>query len=167
MGDHRSGPSRAEGEEPETPQTGEDDKGGGKQNDGSSAEEPSPEQSSGPEEPDDEVIYLKGLEIAKTWLKSLGWRDDMLDKKIFGDRCWEMMLQVYCAEHEKYEVKVTSLTPGAPPNSASRRSIKLEKMGLVVRVDDPTDKRRLLVRLTDKGRRWMREYLDRLVKAGT
>ena len=169
MGDNRSGSSQPNGEDPETPQNADDDKGGSTPDEGGS-DDPDAPKSSEPFErdsPDDEAIYLAGIEIARIWLKRLDTRDGMFDNKLFGDRNWEMMMQVYCAEHDGHDLKVTGLVPAAPTNSSSRRSIILESIGLVVRADHPVDKRRLIVGLTDEGRRLVREYLDKLVRSGS
>jgi CheY-like chemotaxis protein/DNA-binding MarR family transcriptional regulator len=72
---------------------------------------------------------------------------------LFSDPCWEMLLDLYDARLAGAEVTVTSLgaASGVPLTTALRRMDALQKHGLIVRVEDPADKRRTLIRLTPPG----------------
>ena len=75
---------------------------------------------------------------------------------------WDIMLDLYEAETENRTVSVSSACIGAacPATTALRWLGVLEQMGLIERTDDPDDKRRALVSLTDKGRAKTSEALS-------
>ena len=64
-----------------------------------------------------------------------------------------MLLDLYDARLAGAEVTVTSLgaASGVPLTTALRRMEALQQHGLIVRLEDPGDKRRTIIRLTDPG----------------
>lgn len=66
---------------------------------------------------------------------------------------WDIMLDLFEAHSQKKSISVTSACIGAacPATTALRWIQVLGKMGLILRSDDPTDKRRAIVSLTEDG----------------
>jgi CheY-like chemotaxis protein/DNA-binding MarR family transcriptional regulator len=90
-------------------------------------------------------------------------------KRIFGtdlfeDPVWEMLLDLANADSRGQEVPVTSLclVSGVSTTTALRRLDDMAAASLVERRRDPTDGRRILVRLTGEGRDKVRRYLETL-----
>ena len=90
-------------------------------------------------------------------------RDAIFQSGLFNDPAWEMMLDLAVAEASQRTISVTSLCigSGAPTTTALRRIDDLEAAGLLERVPDACDRRRILVRLTDLGRERMEAFVRR------
>jgi len=72
------------------------------------------------------------------------------EESLFGEPAWDLLLDLFIAAKERKQVPVTSACIGAavPTTTALRWLAILEERGLVVREADPTDARRVFVRLT-------------------
>lgn len=70
-----------------------------------------------------------------------------------GDTAWDMLLDLALAHLSQRSVTVSALCAGAEASTATalRRIEALEGMGLVERVQDREDRRRIWVRITRKG----------------
>jgi DNA-binding response OmpR family regulator len=81
---------------------------------------------------------------------------------LFSDPCWEMLLDLYDARLADEEVTVTSLgaASGVPLTTALRRMEALQAHGLIDRVEDRSDKRRTIMRLTDQGLRAVENFFE-------
>ena len=81
----------------------------------------------------------------------------------FSDPEWDMLLELMLVHMRQTPLTVTSLCLSArvPATTALRRLENLVKTGFVERHVDPTDRRRVLVRLTAKGVRAMTQYFRR------
>jgi CheY-like chemotaxis protein/DNA-binding MarR family transcriptional regulator len=101
--------------------------------------------------------YLKALVAARAD------RDAIFQAGLFSDPAWEMMLDLAVAEASARPISVTSLciASGAPTTTALRRIDDLEQAGLVKRVPDDRDRRRILVELTGQGRGQMEAFVQR------
>ncbi|MDE1570929.1 response regulator [Aquabacter sp. P-9] len=101
--------------------------------------------------------YLKALVAARAD------RDAIFQAGLFSDPAWEMMLDLAVAEASGRPISVTSLciASGAPTTTALRRIDDLKDAGLIDRVPDPRDKRRILVQLTQPGRDRMEAFVQR------
>lgn len=101
--------------------------------------------------------YLKALVAARAD------RDAIFQAGLFSDPAWEMMLDLAMAEASSRAISVTSLciASGAPTTTALRRIDDLEQAGLVKRVPDDRDRRRILVELTGQGRGRMEAFVQR------
>jgi len=77
-----------------------------------------------------------------------------LEVDLFGDPCWNMILDLAVAEQNQREVSITSLclASGEPMSTALRHLEKLVHHGYLIRRLDPKDRRRILVGLTDDAR---------------
>jgi len=89
-----------------------------------------------------------------------GRRSTLLGSGLFADPGWNMLLDLLLSEVDGNVLSVTSACIGsrASHSTALRHMMLLRKAGLVERVPDGTDRRRTIVRLTDRG--W--EALHRL-----
>lgn len=89
-------------------------------------------------------------------------RSRYFPSELFSDPCWEMLLDLYDCLLSGQHATVTSLAAasGATTTTAWRRLGALQGHGLIERTDDPDDKRRTLVRLTETGRRAVEDFFD-------
>lgn len=81
--------------------------------------------------------------------------------ELFGDPCWDILLDLYVAEHEPRTVSISSACIAAcvAQTTALRWIASLEGRGLLERKNDPQDGRRSYLRLTAVGLRLMEEAL--------
>lgn len=83
-------------------------------------------------------------------------RDRALDgfADLMGEPAWDILLCLLAASRENAEVSVSSacFASGVPATTGLRWVVKLEDRGLIERVDDPFDRRRSLLQLTETGR---------------
>lgn len=72
------------------------------------------------------------------------------DEALFGEPAWDILLDLFIAAKEGKRVPVTSACIGAavPTTTALRWLTILEERGLVLREADPSDARRIFVRLS-------------------
>lgn len=101
--------------------------------------------------------YLRALVAARAD------RAAIFDANLFSDPAWEMMLDLAVAEVSNRPISVTSLciASGAPTTTALRRIDDLREAGLVDKMPDARDKRRIVVRLTPLGRERMDTFVQR------
>ena len=85
----------------------------------------------------------------------------MFDQKLFGEPGWDMLLALYCLPTRGERLGVTALSNASAVSvtSALRWQAILTEDGLIERIPDEDDKRREFVRLTDKGRTMLEDYL--------
>jgi len=96
-------------------------------------------------------------------------RNKMLDRKLFGEPAWDMLLALYCLPARGEMLTTTGLTHAAdvPHATGARWQAVLESHGLVERGPDELDARKRLLRLTRTGRSLMENYLTRLYYCDT
>ena len=72
---------------------------------------------------------------------------------LFGDPCWDMLVDLGISHMQERPVSVSSLciAAGIPQTTALRRIADLENVDLVKRTRDPDDGRRIYVALTELG----------------
>ena len=89
-------------------------------------------------------------------------RNIYLPADLFSDPCWEMLLDLYDARLSGEEVTVTSLgaASGVPLTTALRRMEALQSHGLIDRVEDRDDKRRIIMKLTEQGLRAVDNFFE-------
>lgn len=92
-------------------------------------------------------------------------RARFLPAHLFADPSWDMLLDLYDAELASAQVSVTLLSTSSslPLTTALRRLDVLEEQGLVSRFEDPTDRRKTLVRLTGQGLDAMEKFFTHYV----
>ena len=92
-------------------------------------------------------------------------RGRFLPAHLFADPSWDMLLDLYDAELAAAQVSVTLLSASSslPLTTALRRLDVLEEQGLVSRFEDPSDRRKTLVRLTGQGLDAMEKFFTHYV----
>lgn len=101
--------------------------------------------------------YLEALVAARADRQALFKGD------LFSDPAWDMLLDLALSEATGRQISVTSLciAAGVPTTTAMRRLEDLQTANLVERTPDANDRRRILVQLTEEGRRKMDAFLER------
>lgn len=91
-------------------------------------------------------------------------RDKMMNRKLFGEPAWDMLLALYCLPTRGELLTITGLTHAANASGTTghRWQQVLTEEELIERGPEGIDKRKQLVRLTDKGRELLQGYLTRL-----
>jgi DNA-binding MarR family transcriptional regulator/CheY-like chemotaxis protein len=95
-------------------------------------------------------------------------RDQYFDSALFADPAWDILLDLTAAQIEKRPVAVSSLCIAAavPPTTALRWITRLTEEGLLTRVADPRDGRRVFIALSDHAAEGMFAYLAAAKRAG-
>lgn len=98
---------------------------------------------------------------AKLLLSSHSIRGHFFPKHLFSDPAWDMLLDLTHARLHGKQISVSSLCIASrvPATTALRRIGDLVKTGLVTRIKDPTDGRRVFIELTSEGYEAMVMYL--------
>lgn len=93
-------------------------------------------------------------------------RARFFEADLFADPAWDMLLDLTAARVEHTRVSVTSLciASGVPPTTALRWIGQMTESGLLMRVEDETDRRRAFITLTDKAAEAMARYFAELGK---
>ncbi len=96
-------------------------------------------------------------------------RDQLFAGELFADPAWDMMLDLMIARIERLRVAVSSLCiAAAVPATTALRWIKtLTETGIFVRVDDPTDRRRVFIELSDDAARSILDLLGEAKATGS
>lgn len=91
-------------------------------------------------------------------------RERYFEKELFADPAWDILLDLTAARAAHRRVSVTSLCVAAavPATTALRWVKMMTDMGVLVRVEDPDDKRRVFVALSDDAADAMARYFDEL-----
>jgi DNA-binding MarR family transcriptional regulator len=85
---------------------------------------------------------------------------------IFGDAGWDTLLAVYVFASSGRTLSAGELcnaTTETSPTSALRMQRRLVDLGLLRRVEHRTDRRRILIELTEHGQDLLEKYLDHLL----
>jgi DNA-binding transcriptional ArsR family regulator len=93
----------------------------------------------------------------------------VLRSRAFADPAWDMLLDLMAARLEGRQVAVSSLCIAAavPPTTALRWIKTLTETGILERIADPQDGRRVFIRLSDAAAEAMGEYLAAAQRLGT
>ena len=105
----------------------------------------------------DNVIFVPSVEladIARAIYATRTQRDKLLPAKLFGDPAWDILLDLYIQESDGKRVSVMSacIASRGAQTTALRYLGEFERLGLVIRERDTTDKRRIYLRLSSKGK---------------
>jgi len=121
--------------------------------------EPAPPQSAG-------QSRIRGDEI-RAIIRLRRQRDRLFAGELFADPAWDMMLDLMAARIERLKVAVSSLCIAAavPPTTALRWIRTLTELGIFVRVDDPTDGRRVFIDLSDAAAEAVLRFLGEAKRA--
>ncbi|MFL6725211.1 MAG: hypothetical protein ACJ8FS_01700 [Sphingomicrobium sp.] len=95
-------------------------------------------------------------------IKARRLRDRFFDPDLFADPAWDMLLELYAAQLEGVRTSVSSLSIGAavPATTALRWMKTLERRGIIRRIPDPLDGRRIWVELTAEAGEAMAHLLQ-------
>ncbi|MEM6908074.1 MAG: MarR family transcriptional regulator [Pseudomonadota bacterium] len=87
-------------------------------------------------------------------------RARFFDAELFADPAWDMLLDLTAAHAEQAQVSVTSLciAAGVPATTALRWLKQMVESGIFERVDDPSDKRRAFIVLSEQSLEAMARY---------
>ena len=101
------------------------------------------------------------LNRARALIEQRRLRRRFLPEELFHEPAWDMLLALYVASHDHRVMNVKTLVSSADaPVTTSQRWIEhLAKLGLVRRMVDPIDRRRIEVSLSNDGRRAIEAYL--------
>lgn len=110
--------------------------------------------------PSDEAVTADHVRMI---IRNRRLREEAVGSKLFSDPAWDMMLDLYAAHLDRKRVSVSSLCiASAVPSSTALRWIGLlADQGLVERVEDHLDGRRIWVQLTALGQQRMRDYFQK------
>jgi CheY-like chemotaxis protein len=91
-------------------------------------------------------------------------RANYFDASLFSDPCWDMLLDLMNERLAGKEVAVSSLciAAGVPQTTGLRRIDDLIRAGLLVRREDPRDRRRVFVDLADAAVERLNRYMDEM-----
>ncbi len=80
-------------------------------------------------------------------------RGRFLDRSLFGEPAWDMLLALYISHVEQYRLKVTDLIHESRATSSTglRWIVKLQAAGLIVRRENHADQRSFFLELPDDG----------------
>lgn len=115
--------------------------------------------------------YLpENIGIAQFLMRHNRARQDLFPD-LFPDPSWDILLDLYVAEKENRPVSVSRacLASTAPPTSALRAVAMLCQRGMVRRIQDEQDDKRIYLRLSNESRmkvaQWVEEFSQFLRKA--
>ncbi|MCW2242985.1 response regulator [Azospirillum canadense] len=105
-----------------------------------------------------------GLDILRGLQQSRVARDKFFPKGLFEDPCWDMLLDLMANHLRGRRISVSSLcvASGVAQTTALRRITELNERGLVRRIADERDGRRVFVELTDEGIAALTGYVDHI-----
>jgi len=88
-------------------------------------------------------------------------RASWFDASLFSEPAWDMLLDLYSSAEEGRRLSISDIGIAAcvPPTTSLRWLNQMEKLGLIHRLSDTADRRRVWVDLTDQGRAAMTGYL--------
>jgi DNA-binding MarR family transcriptional regulator len=98
---------------------------------------------------------------ARTVLNGRRIRRQYFDRDIFGEPAWEILLALYINEASGARLTMSKLAEWieAPLTTVVRWVKALEEQSLVGRAEHPTDRRIIFIRLHDKARKALDDYL--------
>ncbi|PWC49842.1 regulator [Azospirillum sp. TSA6c] len=114
-----------------------------------------------PIRPESDHERLRALRALQQWQAS---RDKFFPKDLFEDPCWAMLLDLMTNHLLGKRISVSSLcmASGVAQTTALRRISNLKGCGLIRRVADDQDGRRVFVELTEEGIAAMSRYIEHI-----
>ncbi len=108
--------------------------------------------------PDEETL----IRIAGRLIDQRKRRRNFLPDELFHEPAWDMLLSLFVAYRRRQTLNIKSLvsTADAPVTTSQRWIEHLDKLGLITRVIDPADRRRIEVSLNESGHNAMTRYLE-------
>ncbi len=101
---------------------------------------------------------------ARSALRARRLRSRYFNRVMFAEPAWDILLLLYLAEFSESRQTIGQLAEmvETPLTTALRWVAYLEKEHLVERQSHPTDRRIVFIKLTDKGRDGLSEYLSEM-----
>jgi hypothetical protein len=111
-----------------------------------------------------EVDQAKRIDQVKVLIETRRLRGSFFSNELFHEPAWDMLLSLYLSWHKGETLFVKSLvaTAAAPVTTSQRWIDHLAKLGLVTRVVDPIDRRRITITLSQSGLQAIDDYLSAL-----
>ncbi|MCW2242996.1 response regulator transcription factor [Azospirillum canadense] len=108
------------------------------------------------------------LSILQAIQRKRAARGKFFPKGLFEDPCWDMLLDLMINHLQGRRISVSSLciASGVAQTTALRRIADLHDRGLVRRIADDKDGRRVFIELTEAGAAAMKRYVDSVGVAG-
>lgn len=111
-----------------------------------------------------EVLNISGrglVDTARRLIQEFELRHSFFDKNLFSDPAWLILLDLFVHNTVGRPVSVSSLYLAAktPPTTALRWINALVDRGMIERLDDPTDRRRVHLKLSPAAYENMTAYL--------
>ncbi len=103
-------------------------------------------------------------EVSADWLRGIlqarRRREAAFPDGIFSDPAWDILLALYAAALAQEETRPTDLCRygNLPLTTVLRWAERLEREGLVVRINDDADRRQVFIRLSEQGAARMEEF---------
>ena len=121
--------------------------------------------------PDSAMTWANGLRdfdpaVIRGIIRARQLRNDFFGARLFADPAWDILLDLMIARVEKRSVAVSSLCIAAavPATTALRWIKQLTEMGLLRRVADPQDGRRVFIELTEDAIDKLMAYFNTLIR---
>lgn len=107
------------------------------------------------------------VDAARKHLHDRRLRASLFPADLFAEPAWDILLDLFIAEHEHKQIAVKSacIAAGVPMTTALRWITKLEKRGLIERRRSPFDARSSHVALTPAAKDAMRAWLEATLSA--
>ena len=115
-----------------------------------------------PDAPQDSLAVLQAIQ------RKRAAREKFFPKGLFEDPCWDMLLDLMINHLQGRRISVSSLciASGVAQTTALRRIADLHDQGLVRRIADDKDGRRVFIELTDAGVAAMKRYVENVGPMG-
>ena len=123
---------------------------------------PAPVPSAVADAPNDHLSILQAIQ------RKRAARGKFFPKGLFEDPCWDMLLDLMINHLQGRRISVSSLciASGVAQTTALRRIADLHDHGLVRRIADDKDGRRVFIELTESGAAAMKRYVESVGVAG-
>ena len=107
---------------------------------------------------------LPDPQVIRQIIRQRQLRSRFFNSELFSDPAWDMILDLAAAAMEHKSVSVTSLCTAScvPPTTALRWIRLLTDKGILKRVEDPRDRRRVFIGLTEEGLTALARYFELL-----
>jgi hypothetical protein len=101
-------------------------------------------------------------QLARAYLARRRARERILPPEVFAEPAWDILLDLFVArsEHRFVSVSGACIASAVPPTTALRWITKLEELGLVQRIADDLDRRRIWLKLDDTAASKIADWLS-------
>lgn len=101
--------------------------------------------------------------VCRRWLHLQALVEETMGKALANRPYWLTLLELYLAELEQRAMFSSCFLTGETPSNVHRRLIRLAALGGVTRQTDPTDHRRVDLKLTGPTRQGIEKVLDAVI----